>query len=285
MDPTTTGRFRVLDGPGTDDGDRPGPDELLLLSLDDEEYEPVAVELAGGDASVSGTTSADSETSTGGTTSAGGKATADGEATADSEATADGSAVETGFRTSADENPDGAGGGPADPADLEPGNVVEATLVWTDGVARFDDVELRSRTRFRYAAGVTGIFEAAKDTWRVAEAEGEAMNARVTRDTDGEPNGALYVFAEQPGARDLYEEFRTGARPLDPLVRRVEEGRSDEAAAEAEESDADAIEPDAGYEVFVLRPADEPFVVVYIAFERDGLLARTVRETYFSDSD
>ena len=33
-------------------------------------------------------------------------------------------------------------------------------------------------------------------------------------------------------------------------------------------------------EVFVLRPPDGAFVAVYIAFEKDGLLARTVRDTY-----
>jgi len=30
----------------------------------------------------------------------------------------------------------------------------------------------------------------------------------------------------------------------------------------------------------VLRPADEPFVVVYVAFRRDGVLAETMRSTY-----
>jgi hypothetical protein len=32
--------------------------------------------------------------------------------------------------------------------------------------------------------------------------------------------------------------------------------------------------------VFVLRPADGAFVVVYVVFRRDGLLAETVRDTY-----
>ncbi|MFC6990047.1 DUF6663 family protein [Haloplanus sp. GCM10025708] len=33
-------------------------------------------------------------------------------------------------------------------------------------------------------------------------------------------------------------------------------------------------------EVFVMRPADDPFVVVYVVFEPEGLLATTVRDTY-----
>jgi hypothetical protein len=32
--------------------------------------------------------------------------------------------------------------------------------------------------------------------------------------------------------------------------------------------------------VFVLRPADEPFLVVYVVFRRDGVLAETLRSTY-----
>jgi hypothetical protein len=74
----------------------------------------------------------------------------------------------------------------------------------------------------------------------------------------------LYVFAEQPGARDLFEEFRSGVLPLEPLLQRVEEGRDD----------------DEDRAIFVLRPADEPFLVVYIVFTQDGLLDRTMRDTY-----
>lgn len=151
-------------------------------------------------------------------------------------------------------------------ASLEAGNLVEARLSWADGDPRFDSVEVVAETTFEFLDGVTGMFEAAKETWWAAEADGEAMNSRVTRDTDGEPNGALYVFAKQPGARDLFEEFRSGVTPLEPLVERANEGR----APESEQPRA----------VFVLRPADEPFVAVYIAFRRDGMLARTVRDTY-----
>jgi hypothetical protein len=94
------------------------------------------------------------------------------------------------------------------------------------------------------------------------------MHGRVPRGTDGEPNGALYVFAKQSGARDLFEEFRTGITPLDPLVRRADRGGS--VPPESEQPRA----------VFVLRPAEEPFLVVYVVFRRDGVLAETVRSTY-----
>jgi hypothetical protein len=150
-------------------------------------------------------------------------------------------------------------------ADLRPGYLVDATLRWSeDGDPRFADLSVARRDELTFADGVTGIFEAAKETWYTAEAEGEGMNSRVTRDTDGEPNGVLYVFAEQPGARDLFEEFRSGVLPLEPLLQRVEEGRDD----------------DEDRAIFVLRPADEPFLVVYIVFTQDGLLDRTMRDTY-----
>ncbi|RDI71396.1 DUF6663 family protein [Halopelagius longus] len=153
-------------------------------------------------------------------------------------------------------------------ASLEAGNLVDARLSWRDGDPRFESVEVVAETTFEFLDGVTGMFEAAKETWWAAEADGEAMNSRVTRDTDGEPNGALYVFAKQSGARDLFAEFKSGVTPLEPLVERANEG--EERAPEAEQPRA----------VFVLRPADEPFIAVYIAFRRDGMLARTVRDTY-----
>jgi hypothetical protein len=153
-------------------------------------------------------------------------------------------------------------------ASLSAGNLIDARLSWTDGTPRFESVDVVAETTFEFLDGVTGMFEAATETWYEAEADGEAMNGRVTRDTDGEPNGALYVFAKQTGARDLFEEFRSGVTPIEPLVARANEGEG--RLAESEEPRA----------VFVMRPADEPFLVVYVAFRRDGLLARTVRDTY-----
>ena len=150
-------------------------------------------------------------------------------------------------------------------AALRPGYVVEATLAWDgDGTAAFADIAVERRTLVEFVDGITGTFEAARETWRAAEAAGEAMNSRVTRNTDGDPNGVLYVFAEQSGARDLFGEFRDGSLPLEPLLERVNEGRDEEEERE----------------VFVMRPADEPFVIVYIALRKGGLLADTVRDTY-----
>lgn len=152
--------------------------------------------------------------------------------------------------------------------ELHAGALVDATLSWRDGDPRFASLSVVADTVFEFYDGVTGIFEAAKNAWMVAEADNEGMNARVTRDTDGEPNGALYVFAKQSGARDLFEEFRTGVTPLSPLVSRVD--------------DAESVPPevDQPRATFVLQPADEPFVVVYVAFRRDGVLAETMRSTY-----
>ncbi|SFR35844.1 DUF6663 family protein [Halogeometricum limi] len=158
---------------------------------------------------------------------------------------------------------------------LEPGNVVDADLTWHDGDPRFTRVDVVAGTTFTFADGVTGVFEATKNAWMVAEAENEGMNARVTRGTDGDPNGALYVFAKQSGARDLFEEFRDGVTPLEPLVRRVDVGESDRIDVPPETEQPRAV--------FVMRPLDEPFLVVYIVFDRDGMLANTVRETYVRD--
>jgi hypothetical protein len=147
--------------------------------------------------------------------------------------------------------------------DLTAGWVVDATLAWEAGTARVDDCEVVRRSRYYFYDGVTGMFEAARQTWADAAANGEAMASTVTRDTDGVPAGALYVFAKQRGARDLYEELRTGVTPVEPLVERVNEDHEGGERA-----------------VFVMRPAEEAFVCVYVVFERDGLLARTVRDTY-----
>lgn len=152
---------------------------------------------------------------------------------------------------------------PAPGVDLAAGTLVDATLSWDDGTPQFREHSVVRESRFRFYDGVTGLFEAAREAWNEAAAAGEAMNSRVTRGTDGDVNGVLYVFAEQPGARDLFEEFRTGVRPLEPLLERVNEGRGP-----AERS------------VFVVRPADKPFVLVYIVLRRGGVLDRTMRETY-----
>jgi hypothetical protein len=147
-------------------------------------------------------------------------------------------------------------------AEIEPGNRIEATLSWNDGTPRFAEVDIETQTTVEFADGAIGIFEAARDTWQEAAREGAAMNSRVTQSTDGETNGVVYTFAKQSGQRDLYEEFRDGITPLEPLIDRLAEGREPPFAA------------------FVIRPADEPFVLVVLAIERDGILAETIRDTY-----
>lgn len=147
-------------------------------------------------------------------------------------------------------------------AELEPGYVIEAELAWDDATARFAALDVERRSRFHFADDVEGLFEAAVDAWREARAAGEAVASQVTRSTDGDPNGALYLFADAPG-RDVYADLRAGTVPIEPLVSRVNAERG---AAERA--------------VFVLRPAAHRFVAVYVVFDADGVLARTVRDTY-----
>lgn len=145
---------------------------------------------------------------------------------------------------------------------LRPGYVIDATLELTDDTAAFTEVDVRSRTLVEFVDGATGIFEAARETWREARTEGIAVNSDVTYDTDGGANGAVYTFAKQQGARDVWEELRTGILPLEPLIERLDG------------------EDDGPHEVFVMRPADEEFVLVYLVLEKDSVLADTVRDTY-----
>jgi hypothetical protein len=145
---------------------------------------------------------------------------------------------------------------------LEPGNRIAATLSWTDDVPRFADIEAETRTTVAFADDATGIFEVARETWQEAEREGNAMNARTTRNTDGEANGVVYTFAKQAGQRDLYEEFHDGVTPMEPLIDRL------------------AVSAEPPFAVFVLEPADEPFVLVALATDRDGQFATTMRDTY-----
>ncbi|WP_424014308.1 DUF6663 family protein [Halorubrum xinjiangense] len=238
MDPTTSGRFRVHDRrqrPDIDDGDGTGAvdetgsgadDGAAATGVDgDEEF--VLVELADGPVDP---TAPDAE-----------------------------DRFDPLYATA-----EGYEGELADAVDaLRPGFVVEATLAWTDGSARFREVDVVRETRFRFADGVEGMFEAAVETWQQIRAEGEPVGSITTRSNDGDPNGALYLFADAPGS-DTFGEVRTGRLPIEPLVARVNESRDD----------------DDPREVFVLRPAEHEFVAVYVVFDRDGVLAQTVRDTY-----
>jgi len=147
-------------------------------------------------------------------------------------------------------------------AALDPGNRVRAELAWTDGEVRFADVTLETETRFRFVRTEEPLFRAAKRCWEGAQERDAAMNSRVTRGTGGEPKGVVYTFARQPGERDLFEEFRDGVKPLEPLVERAREGA------------------DPPFETFVVDHPDHPFVTVFVVLEPDGYLAETVRDTY-----
>lgn len=224
-------------------------------------------------------------------------------------------------------------------AGLRPGYVVETTMRWDGDRPQITDLQIDRPTLFEFVDEATGIFQAAENAWAETVAAGEPMNSRVTYDTDGEPNGVLYVFAQQSGAQDLFEEFRSGVRPLEPLVERLDEaehGRAapdgpdddgaglgdtglepDDPSLDGESDDGDrgsggdpadggssggdgerspgqvslgpggnvvvedeADDPDPAREVFVMRPADDPYVVVYIALRKGSLLANTMRDTY-----
>ena len=164
--------------------------------------------------------------------------------------------------TDADDVNDAGDGHDADGAGekLLPGYLVDATLEWVDDDPRISEHAVRERTLFTFADDATNLFEAATEACREARTEGIASD--VTQGTDGDVNGALYAFAEQAGERDLFEEFRSGVRPLEPLLERAAEG------------------VDGPQEVFVLRPADLPCVVVYIVLQKGSMLADTVRDTY-----
>jgi hypothetical protein len=172
---------------------------------------------------------------------------------------------------------------------LEPGNRVDAELGWSDGQARFVALSVVTATRFYFVRTTEPLFEAAQRCWRDAVEHGEGMNSRVTYGTDGEPNGVVYTFAEQPGQRDLFEELRDGGKPLEPLLVRAAGGRDaldGGGEGDADESDpADTAHPDPPFETFVLAHPEHPFVTVYIVFDPAGFLAETVRDTYLDDTD
>lgn len=147
--------------------------------------------------------------------------------------------------------------------DVAVGNRVDADLSFSEGEPIVESATVETETAFRFVRTHEPVFEAARNCFEAARAEGEAMNSRVTYGTDGDPNGVVYTFAEQPGSRDLFEEFRDGGKPLEPLVDR---------AARSEGADPP-------FSVWVLDP-EEPFVLVYIVLDPDGILEETMRDTY-----
>ncbi|MFP9192056.1 DUF6663 family protein [Natronosalvus vescus] len=150
---------------------------------------------------------------------------------------------------------------PAIDAELAVGNRIDAKIEWEDEQPRLGEWDVVDRTRFHFRRTDAPVFQAAQGCFEAAHRAGEAMNARVTRDTDGRPNGVVYTFADQPGQRDLFGEFRDGEKPLEPLIER---------AAESE---------DPPFSVWVLD-LSEPFVLVTIVLDPDGLFAETMAETY-----
>jgi hypothetical protein len=144
--------------------------------------------------------------------------------------------------------------------DVSVGNRVDGSVEWTGEAPTLPEPTVESTTRFRFRRTEEPIFEAAEGCFETARASGDPMNARVTYDTDRNPNGVVYTFAAQQ-SRDLFAEFRDGAKPLEPLVDRA----------------AESAEPP--FSVWVLDPR-EPFVVVYIVLEPDGLLDRTMADAY-----
>lgn len=145
--------------------------------------------------------------------------------------------------------------------DAETGNVVDGDLRWDGEEPTLREPAIERRTRFRFRRTDEEMFEAARSCFETAREEGEAMNSRVTYDTDRNPNGIVYTFAEQPGEQDLFAEFRDGTKPLEPLLARA----------------ADGTEPP--FSVWILSP-EAPFVAVYIVLGPDSLLERTMRDTY-----
>ena len=141
------------------------------------------------------------------------------------------------------------------------GNRIEGVVVWEGDSPTVESVTVETETEFRVRRTDEPIFEAARSCFEAARAAGEAMNSRVTYDTDRNPNGVVYAFADQPGSRDLFAEFRDGTKPLEPLLARA----------------ADGAEPP--FSVWILD-SEEPFVVVYIVLDPGGLLDRTMGDTY-----
>ena len=146
---------------------------------------------------------------------------------------------------------------------LEAGNRIEASLEWEDGEPIALESELLDPTSFRFLRTDEPVFQAAQGCFEEARRAGEAMNARVTYSTDSEPNGVVYTFADQAGQRDLFAEFRDGGKPLEPLLARA----------------ADSETTDPPFSVWVLDP-QEPFVLVYIVLDPEGVLEETMAETY-----
>ena len=155
-----------------------------------------------------------------------------------------------------------ADGHDAPVGELEPGYLVAAELDWSTSEPTVRSLSVRRETLYAFADDIEPVFEVAQEAWADARAAGESMNSRVTRNTDNEVNGVLYVFGEHE-MTGMFESFRDGSRPLEPLVDKVNEREGEEAR-----------------EVFVMRPESGEFVIVVICLVKGGTYARTLRDTY-----
>lgn len=151
--------------------------------------------------------------------------------------------------------------------DLRPGYLVDAGLDWGSEEPTVVSLSVQRPTLYAFVDGADPVFEVAQTLWEETRATGDGMNATQTHNTDNSVNGVCYVFADA-GQPSVFDEFRTGARPLEPLVDRVNDG--DEGAR-----------PRA---LFALRPVGGAFTVVTITIEKDGRFAETLRETYERDA-
>ena len=148
--------------------------------------------------------------------------------------------------------------------ELEPGYLVEATLAWSgEGDPSFAELSIETRTLVEFVDGVPDIFEQAKETFEQGKREHMPIYSNVTYDTDGGANGVLYTFAKQNGEKDIFTEFQDGRMTLEPMIDKL--------------GDGDEEPP---FEVFVIRPEETKFLVVYLTLEKDGLLANTIRDEY-----
>jgi hypothetical protein len=150
--------------------------------------------------------------------------------------------------------------------ELSAGNKVQATLAWSDGEPRFERLEILESTTVEFARTYEPLFGDAHGAYREACDADAAVASRVLMGQQGAPVGVVYAFVKQAGQRDLFEEFRDGVTPLEPLIGRLAEDRH----------------PPFG--VFVVNHHEEPFIAVILAFDQTGLLAQTVRESYFGAS-
>lgn len=148
--------------------------------------------------------------------------------------------------------------------DLRPGNLIAATVEWpAEGTPALTGVTVETETVFEFVDDADHVFEQAEQTFQQGVREQMAISANTTYSTDGDPNGALYTFAKQDGEKDIFAELRDGRMTLEPMLDRL--------------GDGDAEPP---YEVFVIRPVDARFIIVFLTVDPGGLLPNTIRDEY-----